>query len=140
MIFTAIPQEHALIVWPNVAGLLSKATKTTNGKFNKMNILDELLDRTIELWVVYDEDNKPVAAVTTRVVPYEKFNALSVDWVGGNRMSEWIDLVLKTLTAYAKDKDCSSLAGYGRKAWSKVLAKYGWEQDYIAYKMELKDE
>jgi hypothetical protein len=32
------------------------------------------------------------------------------------------------------------MAGYGRKAWAKVLAKYGWEQDYIAYRMELKDE
>ena len=55
-------------------------------------------------------------------------------------MSEWIDLVVETLTNYAKDQECSMMAGYGRKAWSKVLAKYGWEQDYIAYRMELKDE
>jgi hypothetical protein len=120
--------------------MLGKAAGTTRGKFSKMNILDELLEKTIELWVVYDEDNKPIAAVTTRVIPYDKFTALSIDWVGGQRMSEWIDLVIQTLTNYAKDKECSMMAGYGRKAWAKVLAKYGWEQDYIAYRMELKDE
>ena len=140
MIFTLIPKEHSLIVWPNEADMLSKAARTTRGKFSKMNILDELMERTIELWVVYDDDNKPVAAVTTRVVPYDQFKALSIDWVGGQRMSEWIDLVVETLTNYAKDQECSMMAGYGRKAWSKVLAKYGLEQDYIAYRMELKDE
>ncbi len=140
MIFTLIPQEHSLIVWPNVADLLGKAARTTNGKYSKMSILDELLNNTIELWVVYDEDRKPVAALTTRVVAYDEFRALSVDWVGGGKMSKWIDLVIETLTKYAKDQDCSMMAGYGRRAWSKVLAKYGWEQDYIAYKMELKDE
>ena len=110
MIFTLIPQEHSLIVWPNVADLLSKAARTTNGKYSKMNILDELLENTIELWVVYDEDHKPVAALTTRVVAYDKFRALSIDWVGGGKMSKWIDLVIETLTKYAKDQDCSMMA------------------------------
>ena len=41
------------------------------------------------------------------------------------------------INSFAKDCGCEHLEGYGRKAWSKVLKKYKWEPEYIAYRMEL---
>ena len=32
-----------------------------------------------------------------------------------------------------------SLEGYGRKAWGRLLGKYGWNPDYIAWKMDLEN-
>ena len=43
----------------------------------------------------------------------------------------------KWLSSFAKDCGCSHLEGYGRKAWIKVLKKYNWEPEYIAYRMEI---
>ena len=38
---------------------------------------------------------------------------------------------------FAKDNNCTHLEGYGRKAWGRWLGKYGWNPEYIAYRMEL---
>lgn len=139
MIFTLIPHEHTLTVWPQVAEMLDKAAKTTDGRFDKLSILDELMERTIELWIVY-EDKEPVAALTTRVVPYKGFKTLSIDWVGGHKMSGWLDNVMDTLKSYAKDQGCSRLEGRGRAGWKRVLGRYGWKPDYVAYELELDNE
>ena len=139
MIFTLIPHEHTLNVWPQVAEMLDKAAKTTDGRFDKLSILDELMARTIELWVIYD-DTTPVAALTTRVVPYRNFKTLSIDWVGGGRMNGWLDNVMDTLKRYAKDHGCSRLEGRGRAGWKRVLSRYGWKPDYVAYELELENE
>lgn len=139
MIFTLIPHDHALTVWPEVADMLDKAAKTTDGRFDKISILDELMARTIELWVIYD-DTTPVAALTTRVVPYREFKTLSIDWVGGSQMKQWLGEVMETLKHYAKDQGCNRLEGRGRSGWQRVLSRYGWKPDYVAYELELDDE
>jgi len=139
MIFTLVPHEYTLTVWPEVAEMLQKAAKTTGGRFDKMNILDELMARTIELWIIY-EDNTPVAAITTRVVWYKEFKALSIDWVGGTQMKDWLDEVMSTLKKYAQDNGCTRLEGRGRAGWKRVLSRYGWKPDYVSYELELGDE
>ena len=139
MIFTLIPHEHGLNVWPEVADMFDRATRTTNGRFDKLSVLDELLDNHISLWVIY-EDNQPVASLTTRVVPYKQYSSLSIDWVGGNKMKHWLDEAMQTLKNYAKDQGCSRLEGRGRSGWTRALKKYGWKPDYIAVELELNDE
>jgi len=139
MIFTLIPHEHVLNVWPDVAHMFERATQTTHGRFDKLNVLDELLDNHISLWVIYEED-QPVASLTTRVIPYKAYKSLSIDWLGGNKMSQWLDQVMDTLKNYAKDQGCSRLEGRGRSGWTRALKKYGWKPDYVAIELELDDE
>ena len=38
---------------------------------------------------------------------------------------------------HAKHNGCTHMEGYGRQAWSRWLEKYGWKQDYIAFRMEV---
>jgi hypothetical protein len=78
-----------------------------------------------------------VAAITTRLIEYPSKRALALDWVGGNRMSEWLPIAMEKFISFAKDCGCSHLEGYGRKAWTKVLKKYNWKPEYIAYRMEI---
>jgi len=136
MIFTLIPTEHVLVVWPTVDEMLEKAAGTTDGRFDKLSILDELIENRIQLWVVY-EDSIPVAAVTTRLSQFREFKSLSIDWVGGEKMGEWIDQVLSTIKLFAKDNGCKRLEGRGRTGWKRVLKRYGWRPQYIAYEVEL---
>ena len=60
-----------------------------------------------------------------------------MDFIGGTRMKEWLPQAQKTIEQFAVDNNCSHLEGYGRKAWGRWLGKYGWEPDYIAYRMEI---
>ena len=138
MIISAVPVEQIPSVWPVVGPILRKAADTTGPRFSEMDIFDHLIDGVLALWVVIDEE-EIVAALTTRIVAYNKCKALSIDWVGGSRMREWMNNALDILEKYARDSDCKRLEGYGRKAWGRALAKRCWEPDYIAYKMELDD-
>ena len=52
-------------------------------------------------------------------------------------MAEWLPIALEKLESFAKDCGCQHLEGYGRTAWKRVLKKFNWEPDYIAYRMEL---
>jgi hypothetical protein len=54
-------------------------------------------------------------------------------------MAEWLPQAQRVMSKYAKDNRCTHLEGFGRKAWGRWLAKYGWKPEYIAYRMELSD-
>ena len=140
MIFTAIPREFLDVVWQDVASMLAKAVATSNGKFHIDDIYRDIENGTYSLWLAIDkelEGNKVVAGITTRVIAYPNKKSLAMDWIGGNRMTEWMPLAMEKLTKFATDCDCCALEGYGRKAWGRVLKRYNWEPDYIAYKMEI---
>jgi|TARA_R110000803_G_C11919889_1_gene314204 hypothetical protein len=140
MIFTAVPREALDIVWQDVAYMLAKAVATSSGRFHVDDIYRDLENGVYSLWLAIDEDNKEskvVAAITTRIISYPNKKSLAMDWIGGSKMSEWMPVAMKKLTQFAKDCDCTHLEGYGRKAWMRVLKKYNWKPDYIAYKMEI---
>ena len=140
MIFTAIPREALDVVWQDVASMLAKAVATSNGKFHIDDIYRDIENGTYSVWLAIDkelEGNKVVAGITTRIIAYPNKKSLAMDWIGGNRMNEWMPFAMEKLTKFAQDCDCCALEGYGRKAWGRVLKRYNWEPDYIAYKMEI---
>ena len=139
MICTAVPREAIDIVWGDVSSLLNKAILTSGGKYHIDDIYENLTKGYYNLWLIVDdkEGEKVIAALTTRIIWYPNRKAMAMDWVGGKRMMEWLPKAMEILTDYAKDCGCSHLEGYGRKAWSKVLKKYNWKPEYIAYRMEI---
>ena len=138
LIFSPVPKEHAKIIWPNVAKVLERSVATAEGKYKVDDILDCILKDELVLWVVLDTtDDEVVAAITTRLIEYPQGNAMAMDLRCGTRMKEWLPIAHKTLENHAKDNHCKYLEGYGRKAWGRWLGKYGWNPDYIAWKMDL---
>ena len=138
LIFTPIPKDYASAIWPNVAKVLKRSVATADGKYEVDDILDMVLKDELVLWVVLDTNNDEIiAAVTTRLIEYPQGNAMALDWVGGTRMKEWLPMAHPIMVSYAEDHNCKYLEGYGRKAWGRMLGKYGWNPDYIAWKMDL---
>lgn len=136
MIFTAVPNEALGIVWGDVVRVLNKSVETSAGKFHIDDIYKEIDRGVLGLWLVLEE-KEVLAAITTRIIEYPGRKALALDWVGGNRMKDWLPMVLETMERYAKESGCQHIEGYGRKAWGRYLGKYGWKPEYIAYRMEL---
>jgi len=141
MICTAVPREAIDIVWGDVSNMLNKAIITSAGKYHIDDIYRHLNEGYYNLWLIIDnkKDEKVIAAITTRIIEYPSKKAMAMDWIGGKRMMEWLPIAMERLTSFAKDCGCSHLEGYGRKAWSKVLKKYNWKPEYIAYRMEIKN-
>ena len=139
MICTAVPRGALDIVWADVSGMLNKAIETSEGKYHIDDIYEDLTKGYYNLWLVIDNkrDEKVIAAITTRIIEYPNRKAMAMDWVGGRRMTEWLPIVMNRLISFANDCGCSHLEGYGRKAWMKILKKYNWKPEYIAYRMEI---
>ena len=139
MICTAVPRGALDIVWADAAKLLNMAIQTSKGKYHIDDIYKDLTKGFYDLWLIIDDegDDKVVAAITTRIISYPNKKAMAMDWVGGKRMAEWLPIAMEKLSSFAKDCGCSHLEGYGRKAWIKVLKRYNWKPEYIAYRMEI---
>ena len=139
MICTAVPREAIDIVWPDVINMLNKAVETSKGKYHINDIYEDLTKGFYNIWLIIDDkgEDKVVAALTTRLIKYPNRSAMAMDWVGGKRMAEWLPIAMEKLSSFAKDCGCSHLEGYGRKAWIKVLKRYNWKPEYIAYRMEI---
>tara|TARA_R100000149_G_C5851939_1_gene120353 strand:- start:547 stop:966 length:420 start_codon:yes stop_codon:yes gene_type:complete len=136
MMITAVPIEGVDIVWEDAKKVLHKSVNTSAGKFEVEDLKQELKQGQLVLWLVMD-GSEVLAALTSRVIEYPGRRAMALDWVGGKHMRKWLPLVLNTLQKYATDCECKHIEGYGRKAWGRILQKYGWQPEYIAYRMEL---
>ena len=132
-----VPQEAIGSVWKDVDEILKRAVDTVKDKSEVIDILTGVYEGMYALWVVMNEDDKIIAAFTTRLIQYPRRRALALDWVGGTQMKEWEDQLIETMKRYANELDCSHLEGYGRKGWGRALKKYGFYPEYIAYRMEL---
>jgi len=135
---TVVPPMVLDVVWPQASAMLGRALNTTRARYNLDSLRAELERGTLALWLVLDNAT-PVAAFTTRVAAYPESKGLCMDWIGGARMAEWLPLAQPLMEQYARDNGCTHLEGYGRRAWGRWLQKYGWEPEYIAYRMELTD-
>ena len=121
-----MPEKAIGHVWKDVEGILKRAVDTVKDKTSVIDILDGVFDGTYVLWVVLNDDDKIIAAFTTRLIIYPQRKALALDWVGGTQMKEWEDQLIETMKRYANELDCSHLEGYGRKGWGRALKKYGF--------------
>ena len=139
LMLTPVPAEFVDGVWSKVSEIMERSVKTAEGKYKVEDLYPEIMDNQIVLWIVadHDRDDEIIAAITTRLIEYPQGKSMAMDWIGGKRMMEWLPIAMERLSSFAKDCDCSHLEGYGRKAWMKVLKKYNWEPEYIAYRMEI---
>ena len=132
-----MPKEAVGSVWKDVDEILKRAVDTVKDKSAVIDILTGVYEDMYALWVVMNEDDKVIAAFTTRLIQYPRRRALALDWVGGTQMKEWEDQLIDTMKRYGNELGCSHLEGYGRKGWGRALKKYGFYPEYIAYRMEL---
>lgn len=133
-----IPKDAVHHFWGKVEGILDKAVRTARGKFKIEDVKAGLDSGVYLLWVVMIDD-EIVAAVVTRITKYPRCNAMSLDWIGGKRMKEWIGVVNETMVAHAKHNGCNHLEGFGRPAWLRWIRRQGWQESYTAFTMEFGD-
>jgi len=140
LVYTPVPKAFVGHVWNEVVQVLGRSVATSNGKYSMPDLYNGIMADHYVLWVVIDDDDRIVAAITSRIVKYsDTQQGMALDWIGGKRMTEWLPMVQRVMSKYARDNGCTHLEGFGRKAWGRVLANYGWKPEYIAYRMELSD-
>ena len=136
MKFLPVPVEYLDDKWQYIKPILNKAVCLSPRKIDIEDVYTASKQRADLVWTVEEED-KVIAVVTTRMIYYPKGYAMAVDFVGGKRMKEWLDMVHNTLEAHAKHNNCIHLEAFGRRAWGKYLEKLSWYPAYITYHKDL---
>lgn len=136
IVIIPVPQHLLDIVWDESKGYLESAIKTANGKCTIDDVRAGIESGMYVLWVVMD-GNEVIACITTRIIEYPQCRAMALDWIGGKRMKEWIAMSNKVMVDHAKANDCTHMEGYGRPAWIRWNGRYGWKEDYTAFRLEV---
>jgi len=131
-----IPVDNLHLVWDTALPLLRPAVERQDD-IQLSEVVDEICSGALLLWLVSYETDKPVLALTTRVIEYPNRKATAIEWVGGDHMSDVIEPVLSTIEKFAEAHGCDTLEGPGRPGWGRVLKAYGWEPKYTVYRKEL---
>lgn len=136
VVCTPVPVDQVYLVWNDVAPMLERAIKTARGKCTIDDVLAGVKNGSYLLWVVFIDD-EIVAAITSRVIEYPRCKAMALDWIAGKRMKDWIETANETMVIHARHNGCTHMEGYGRPAWIRWNARYGWKEDYTAFRMEI---
>jgi hypothetical protein len=131
-----VPTDVVPRIWDEVAPIMEESIATSRGNFLPQDVFAQIMENYYMLWVV-TIDGEIVAGITTRVMAYPNSKSLSLDWIGGRQMRKWLPLVHNLMLDHAKANGCTQMEGYGRKAWGRWLKKYGWEPNYIAFRVEI---
>ena len=136
MKFLPVPVEHLETQWQYIEPILNKAVCLSPRKIDIKDVYEASKQGAYLVWTVQDE-GEIIAVITTRMVFYPKGYALALDFVGGDKMKDWIELVLSTLEAHARHNKCIHMEGFGRKAWQRFIGKFGWYPAHITYHKDL---
>ena len=82
-----VPTAVVDVIWNDVSRVLRRSVLTAGGRFELNDVREGIKSGFYGLWVVMEED-RVVAALTTRVVVYPQCKSLAMDWIGGSRMRE----------------------------------------------------
>ncbi len=82
------------------------------------------------LWLVHSETYEVRAAFVTRIAKYARKAILSVDFLGGEGMAEWLPSMLEVLDRYRASSNLDGLEAVGRAGWVRALRRFGWQESF----------
>jgi hypothetical protein len=112
-------------IWPNVAGLLCKATLRT-GLAAFDDVQRDILDGHALLWIAVsrEEDHLAIEAVASTSLQHTDVGKVCVITAcAGAGMSRWLPLIAG-IESYAKNEGCACVRIFGRKGWLRALEGY----------------
>lgn len=136
--FQGVPSDKIDAIWPHVEGMLENAiTRAADGKYLAEDVLEMLRAKEMQLWLGYDQEGAALAVVTQILIYPRKRSLLLFAVAGRNgRMKKHWWRFLPLLEAFAREKDCQSIEGYGRKGWLKK-APHNYEITHVIWRRHI---
>ena len=121
---------------PKGMALIEKAVMRQSNDVSMDDIEDDIRGGGAVMWVVHVEDTL-TAAITTSVVRHPQRDTLKIEFMGGTRMSQWVDKALEVLTDLARKANLGAIEADGRKGFEKHAGGLSFREVYTHYVMEL---
>lgn len=112
--------EH---IWPQFWSLLSLAEEYNAGvPIEEKNTLKAIQESSVQAWVCGDFE----IVFTTTIYNTPRGKTLEFIAIGGKNVDNWLWCIDK-VAEWATQLDCKRLLASGRKGWTRVLQKAGFE-------------
>ena len=133
-----IPTEYITNIYPDIEKFVDRLVPTTHGRFDKIDILNDLLLNKESLWTIVDEDNDNniIGIIFTEITIYPRTKMLSIQYAAGDQLDEWMEESLTTLENWAVDNECTSMEITGRRGWVRKLKLHNWEEEFVIVKKD----
>lgn len=135
-----IALEHLSLAWPVAAPLLAPAVELSEGRYDLASVYEKLAQKFALLWLIDDDKDETVAAFVSRIAAYPRKRMLCIEFLGGDRMTEWVSYTDKVLTDFARDAELEGLEMSGRAGWTRPLGALGWKQSAVSLVKPLPSE
>ncbi len=135
-VLAIVPASAVDVVWDDVADAIGRAVSVAGGTHALEDVREELIQGKSQLWVMRFHGTFMAAAVT-RVIVYPRMRVLSIDWIGGSEMDQWLDWGYSRLKEFAVLNQCKCIDGYGRPGWIRAAKKFGLRPVSVTYRAEV---
>lgn len=131
---TAVPIEHLADAWHRAVRWLKPAVDRSGGRFDMKALFFAVKAQKSILWLVLrDADGAVVAAMTTHIARYPLKDILTVDFIGGSDVDDWLASADEVLVRYVTAHQLAGLETVARHGWKPRLAALGWVQPMAWY-------
>ena len=133
-----VPQEYITQIYPNIEKYIDRMVPTAYGRFEKIDLVNDILTGKATLWTVMDEedDNKIYGVIFTELSYYPRQKMLSISFAAGDNLESWIDESLEVLENWAVDNECVAMEITGRRGWVKKLKSHNWQEEFVIVKKD----
>ena len=132
-----IRQDMVQAIWERAKPHLEKALEHSDDEFKIDDVLQFLLDRAMQLWVLYDiSTHDVVMAGCTEIIDYPRSKICRVVLFGGISGMMWQEY-LTIIEDWAKEQGCVSIESLARKGMAKKLIKLNYKPVYQVSRKKL---
>ena len=121
-VITAVIPDKVHSVWADVVALIDAAYAQADERIPS-DILDQIAQRKMILWVGVGERGQIIVAATTVLFQARSGLVCRIVGCGGTEPNKWKDSV-RHLETYAKAEGCCKMQIDGRLGWTRVLEGY----------------
>lgn len=129
-----VPSSDLWYFWPQVEPMITAAVAESANRWTTLEVLERLLARDMQLWVVIADKNL-VGVVVTEIYPTAAGKTCALPIVGGEILPH-LEL-LGVIKAWADEAGCVRLEGMGRPGWERAVKKLGWRKIMTVYEARL---
>ncbi len=112
-------------VWSDAVLLLEAGKKYWEEFATLESIYGALKNRTMQLWLVNDE-NEFLLGILTELIVHPTISEMRIVWIGGTDLDCAAELFLDYMELWAYKQGAFRVRVTGRKAWIRKLLPYGY--------------
>lgn len=135
-----IPPGFVAGMYHDIIPFLSRLAPTTNGRYDAVDLYNNLVLNKESLWTVVDDDEKIMGIILTQLHNYPQKKVFCIQYAAGDGLDDCIDEALDILEKTAVRHGCNSMQVMGRRGWVKKLQSYDWKEEFVIVSKDLKED